>query len=267
MAEPKDFDHLDLNYRFAQSDRVLAMVGEVQNRGVLVGPGRTVPDEQNQVIGTGRQFKAAVLFLDISGFSSIPNDFEDEQERVLFVMQIFFAEALRILIDYGGHVEKNTGDGLLAYFSASSQDSVTCTQRAVAAALTIFNAAKEVVGPALNSAGHVLYPFRMSIDFGTLTVARVGAPYLYNGRVAIGTAANVTAKLLNIAKAGDLILGERAFFELPFGWQQNCELVPGAETGFSYREDGRKYPCWRCIKRWSDPVITEVVNALMRPGS
>jgi len=41
---------------------------------------------------------------------------------MLRVLNLFFTEMIRIVEDYGGAVEKNTGDGLMAYFEDRAAD-------------------------------------------------------------------------------------------------------------------------------------------------
>jgi class 3 adenylate cyclase len=80
----------------------------------------------------------AVMFLDICGFSGRPADTPADQDVLLRALNLFFTEMFRIAEDYGGTVEKNTGDGLMAYFEDQASDGrVSGCQRAVAAALTM----------------------------------------------------------------------------------------------------------------------------------
>ena len=53
----------------------------------------------------------AVLFLDISGFSVRKSETVEEQGMILKILNLFFTEMIRIAEEYGGTVEKNTGDG------------------------------------------------------------------------------------------------------------------------------------------------------------
>ena len=36
------------------------------------------------------------------------------------MLSLFFSEMIRVVGDYGGTVEKNTGDGIMAYFAQGS---------------------------------------------------------------------------------------------------------------------------------------------------
>jgi class 3 adenylate cyclase len=73
------------------------------------------------------------MFLDISKFSQWPAWTEQEQDILLRVLSLFFTEMIRIVEDFGGVVEKNTGDGLMAYFVKDPGDTVAVQQRALSA--------------------------------------------------------------------------------------------------------------------------------------
>jgi adenylate cyclase len=81
-----------------------------------------VPAEDSLVLGEGRRIQLAVLFLDICGWSSRPSFLPHEQATNLQILNLFFTEMVRVAEDYGGEVEKNTGDGLLAYFPNGTRD-------------------------------------------------------------------------------------------------------------------------------------------------
>lgn len=52
-----------------QIQRLQQSLSVMKARDVVVTSGRTIPGEEDLVLGTGRRVKAAVLFLDISRFS------------------------------------------------------------------------------------------------------------------------------------------------------------------------------------------------------
>jgi len=96
-----------------------------------VTAGRVMPDLDQVTIGTGKRFNLSVLFLDICGFSARPNWTTEEQKQVLVVMNIFMAEMLNVVRDFGGTYEKNTGDGLMAYFGETASTNTERVQPAV----------------------------------------------------------------------------------------------------------------------------------------
>jgi hypothetical protein len=97
--------------------RVNSRKNQLEERVDASTQGRVIPEEERLAIGEGKHFiELAVLFLDICGFSNLPNWTTDEQKVTLKSLNLFMGEMLSIVRDFGGTFEKNTGDGLMAYF-------------------------------------------------------------------------------------------------------------------------------------------------------
>jgi class 3 adenylate cyclase len=77
----------------------------------------------------------AVMFIDICDFSIRPMESLEEQDLTLRVLNLFFTEMIKVAEDYGGNIEKNTGDGLMVYFNdGEGSPAEKGAKRAVAAA-------------------------------------------------------------------------------------------------------------------------------------
>ena len=213
-----------------------------------------IPDDGDVAIGSGRRLDLAVLFLDICGFSGRASFAAGEQATTLRVLNLFFSEMIKIAEDYGGVVEKNTGDGLLAYFENSSPAPTPASQKAVAAALTMFAANRHLINTVLEKSGIATLKFRISIDYGPVTVASLGAPRRFNSVVAIGTPANFASKMLAHAQADDIVVGEQAKLQLPSSWQASYTELALLETGWNYVMSGLPYSLYRYTGRWSTLV-------------
>ena len=244
------FDGLESNYWAEQTARVDRLVGQVR-QGDQVAAGRLVPEREDLVIGTGRRLRTAVLFLDVSGFSALPSESVEEQDLLLRALNVFFSEMVRVAEDYGGTVEKNTGDGLMAYFPDEAAPATNGATRAVAAALTMQTANQLLISPHFRASGLRPFDFRIGIDTGFVTIARLGAPKRYNSAAAIGATANPACKLLALGGANDLLLGDNAKRDLPFGWQVEWATALGLATGWTFRQSGQSYPAWRFTGRWA----------------
>jgi class 3 adenylate cyclase len=83
-------------------------VQKIKKRQQLAAVGQIIPDDDQLVIGEGKHLDAAVMFIDISGFSGWKSGTRVEQGDVLTVLNLFMSEMVRILRDYGGEIEKNT---------------------------------------------------------------------------------------------------------------------------------------------------------------
>jgi class 3 adenylate cyclase len=246
-----NYDALTVDYRQSQVDRIvrsLQRLGEMETT-----PGRVIPEAEDLVIGDGRRLNAATMFVDISGFSSWPSETADEQKAILAILNVFFTEMVRIAEDYGGTVEKNTGDGLMAYFEDRAGDEGS--KRAVACALTMLDTNTSIITTILSRAQVGPISFRIAIDHGPITVGRLGAARRFNAIVAVGTSANIASKMLSVAQAGELVIGATVRSRLPGLWQNSWTQIIDAPTGWVYRMTGLRYPFYRYTGRWTQPLL------------
>lgn len=239
------YDH---RYRLQQQERVgrVARVLEARNRQVRAG--RVIPDHGALPIGVGRQISATVMFLDICGSSDLGSDDPVQQRASLSAMTLFFSEMIRIVEDHGGTVEKNTGDGLMAYFAAG-QGGFSAPQTALSAALTMSATAEDLIGPVLERMGLGRFRFRVCLDHGPVTIAELGTARGFRSIVAIGTTANAASKMLAIADADSVFIGEAVLLQLEPDWQ--AFATERFDTRWTYSSDGRPYPCYRFTGRWT----------------
>lgn len=246
-----NFNVLQKSYWAQQIERVERVRQQITDR-LNVTPGRTVPEATDLAIATGRRLSAAIMFLDISGFSDKPSETEEEQTSLMAALNLFFSEMIKIADDYGGTVEKNTGDGLMVYFEdGSSTTPENGSHHAVACALTMFTSCEHLINPILENSGIEKIQFRICIDHGNITISKMGAPKRFNAIVAIGTTANLASKMLSVAKAGELLLGESVKKELPEVWQNSWTSLHTYRTGWVYRSTNLPYSFYLYNGRWS----------------
>ena len=211
-----------------------------------------MPEENDLLLGTGRRLQMAVMFIDLCGFSARPAVTSAEQELLLRTFDFFFTEMIRVAEDYGGTVEKNTGDGLMAYFEDRGGVDLG-TRRAVGAALTMLDTTDQVINPVLRNNGIKPIDFRVGIDYGTVTVARIGAAKRFGSLVAIGATANIACKMLSVGKAGEILLGANAHHQLPADWQK-WSYIHSLYSGWVYQTTNLPYPFYRYTGRWTQPL-------------
>ncbi len=242
-----NYDGLERSYWGSQVQRVEQLRAKIAARAE-VPVGRVIPDDTDLAIGTGRRLNLTVMFIDISKFSSRPSSTPAEQELMLRVLNLFFTEMIRIVEDYGGVVEKNTGDGLMAYFE--DQADVSSAKRAVACSLTMNAANDYLVSPILRASNVAPLEFRTSMDYGALTLARIGPAQRFNRNVAIGNTANFAAKMLALIKPGDIVLGAAARNHLPPPWQARWTALSPISTGWFHGTTKIPYPLYLYTGRW-----------------
>ena len=251
-----DYERLTPSYLETHVDRVIRLKDAIVARGNAVSTGRVVPDDDDLGIGTGRRLALAIMFLDISGFSSRPAEFATEQDMLLRMFNLFFTEMITIAEEYGGTVEKNTGDGLMAYFEDRAGDPPEGgAKRAVACALSMMEINSLLINPIIRASGLSDLQFRLGIDYGSVTIARVGAARRFGSAVAIGTTANVARKMLDIGGPGEILVGERAVSQLPPDWRLCWCQRSTDQTGWVYRISGRPYRFYWYTGRWVCPQL------------
>ena len=249
MTTPRT-DKLTQSYYDAQESRILSNLNKIVARAP-VSSGRIVPDASDLAIHDGRTLDASVMFLDNSKFSSRPSGTQQQQQGLLQILSLFFTEMIKVVEDYSGVVEKNTGDGLMAYFVNSG--GVTAQTKAVACAMTMFYAASHVINPILAKSGIEEFKFRICIDHGPITIAKVGVVRGFNGIVAIGTTANIASKMLAVAEADEILLGSDVLQGLAADWISKFVIAKKTETGWHYTSTGDPYIFWKFTGRWAGP--------------
>lgn len=241
------YDSLPKTYWEEQIARVDALVEKI-NGNDAAAAGRVVPVDDDLAIGDGRRLDLAVMFLDISGFSRRWSVTPSQQDMMLRTLNLFFTEMIKIAEDYGGTVEKNTGDGLMAYFESDGAE--PASKRALTSAMTMMSANEKLIRPILLNSGLDPIEFRVSVDWGPVTVARLGAARRFNANVAIGSAANFAAKMLSKAKPGEIVLGFGAYNQLPIVWRTEFGEVAAEDTGWLTADATKPYVLYRYRGRW-----------------
>jgi class 3 adenylate cyclase/tetratricopeptide (TPR) repeat protein len=141
-----------------------------------------------------------VLFGDLSDFTAWAEDLDPE--RVGAVTDRVLAALARAVTMFGGHVDKLTGDGIMAVFGApvAHEDD---PERAVRAALAMQRAVRRVLD--VEQGGGVPLGLRVGLNTGVV-VAGVQAALEYT---VIGDTVNTAARLADAAAIGAVYAGGR----------------------------------------------------------
>jgi class 3 adenylate cyclase len=245
LNSPQPPRKLTAQYQDKVFERILNRTQTLTERVNASTQGRVIPDADSLAIGESRRFEClSVLFLDICGFSKLPNWTESEQKKVLQAMNVFMTEMLNIIRDYEGVFEKNTGDGLMAYFGEGAKTVAEAVRPAVEAAVTMHYVNDNLAWYFLRKYGCDPITFRVGIDVGPITIAKVAIPGGTHGSVvAIGDPANIACKIMKLIPDGGICVGDKVYDELPNNWKNSCAKVEES-TGFVYRQNQAPYPGW-----------------------
>jgi adenylate cyclase len=146
---------------------------------------------------------ASILFTDLRGFTRLTERFAHDPAGLLEVLNAHLKTVLRSIAICGGLVEKFVGDGVMATFGASHQET-DHIERAMAAAIGLIGA-----NEALNRRCAADWGFRLEVGVGIasgpVVIGAVGSADRSELGV-LGDAVNVAARLVTHAGPGDVLM-------------------------------------------------------------
>jgi adenylate cyclase len=167
---------------------------------------RARTDPAHARLGSGEEREVTVLFADLSGFTSYSE--RHAPTEVVELLNAVWTAVVPIVTREDGLIENFTGDGLLVIFNALG-DQPDHVQRAVRAATGIRQAAEQLGAGRAEPTPR----FHIGINTGRAFVGSVGAA----GRrtfSAIGDTTNLGSRLLGVAAAGEIVVGEATWERL-----------------------------------------------------
>ena len=250
-------------YYESLAERFFNMADGLSDRLDAVVDGREAPAVEDIPIGSARKLRAAILFFDIRDFTGRTGSADlDKMKEALFMLDCVIPTVEHVVYDYGGYVEKNTGDGIMAIIGAGSDDA-TAANAALDVATTSFYVLQNLVNGYLASVGVPTVDARIGIDLGTTLLARIGTPQgsakqARSFLTAVSPAANLASRLqremagTNEIWTGHLI--ERNAAE----WRQRFfqDKTPERWTWSWYsggERTGETYRIWRYNASKKDP--------------
>jgi len=152
----------------------------------------------------GERKIVTVMFSDVSGFTAMSEKLDPEDVHA--IMDRVFEVVLGAVHHYEGTVNQFLGDGVMALFGApiAHEDHA---QRALSAALAIQDGLKPLAEDVKRTYG-VEFRMRMGINTGPVVVGAIGQD-LRMDYTAVGDTTNLAARLLAIAKPGQIVTSRR----------------------------------------------------------
>ncbi len=258
-------------YWFYLTQHFKALTKDLKSKLDGVVAGRAVPSAENIPIGSARKVNAAVLFFDIRGWSNRSG------LVALYTLDVVIPMVMRIVHDHDGYIEKNTGDGVMAIFTA--MDEQKACKAAIESAMTCFYVLENAINPHLAQvSAQVSIPSvdaRIGIDFGEILVARIG---VHKGSAnqdrsfltAIGAAANIACKLQEQAGTNQIWVGNSIKANAPQEWQNYFKRASPAEWTWVSIGTSEPYPAWHFDAVWSEiklPTPASTILTGLRPLS
>lgn len=147
--------------------------------------------------------EVTALFSDISNFTAMSSQMEPRQ--VITMLNEYFAVMVEdIVFKYEGTLEKYIGDALLAVWGApyKKPDDADC---AVKAAIAMQKAMRGLNTQWADRNQQI--QIHIGINSGKVAAGNIGSPQLIQ-YAAIGDTTNVTSRICNVAKAGEIVISQ-----------------------------------------------------------
>jgi class 3 adenylate cyclase len=158
----------------------------------------------------GEKRTVCVLFADVRNFTGFAESHPPEE--VIEVMNIYLTALTDALDEFGGLLDKYTGDGLMAFFEIKG-DVRTELVRSVNASLAMRDAAI-TVSERLRTAGKQALEIGIGMHYGEAIVGLVGNEQRQINYTALGHTVVVSARLQSLAEGGEVVVSEPIFAEL-----------------------------------------------------
>jgi adenylate cyclase len=216
-------------------------------------------DTSDSLLASHRR-EVTVLFCDLRGFTAFTE--ASEPEEVMGVLREYHENLGELIFRYEGTLERFLGDGIMIVFN----DPIPCddhTERAVRLALDMRERVDELAKQWAR-VGHVL-GFGIGIASGYATLGQVGFEHRRE-YTAIGSVINLASRLCDEAKAGQIVISQRAFsaVEQSVGASHIGQL---SLKGFNRPIDAYEVVSWRGQAPVETPSPTNSSAQTPRSGS
>jgi class 3 adenylate cyclase/tetratricopeptide (TPR) repeat protein len=173
------------------------------------GCGRPLTDSRDEAVKPvvaegpeGDRRPVTILFCDLVGYTSLSARLDPEEIHAL--LERFFTLVDAIVERFGGAIDKHIGDAAMALFGAPRAHGDD-SQRAIHAALEI-----QASVPNLGRELTIPLAVHVGVAMGEVVASSVGSQR-HRGYTVTGEAANVAARLLALAAAGETIVSDAVY--------------------------------------------------------
>jgi adenylate cyclase len=153
--------------------------------------------------------EVTILFADIRSFTSISESMPAEE--VVSMLNEFFSAMVDIIFRHNGVLDKFVGDQLMAVFGIMPSGSSTPYDDAIRAALKMQDATRKLM-VLRTQRKKAVFQIGIGINTGEAVLGSVGSKNRMDYTV-IGDCVNVAGRLQQLAKGGQIILGEQTYLK------------------------------------------------------
>ena len=227
------------------------LISETQKR---VWRSLTKGYEYPQIIGESDKFlrkhvfsrvNMIVLYVDLVGSTDIALSLPED--KVAIIISSFAQEMASVITQHDGYVLKFVGDAVIGYFIA--EGNMTAADNSVNCAKSMLMVIEKGINPILNQYDYPELMVKVGLDHGQNIIVRYGADAERSHVDVLGPAMNIAAKIQNMAKPNQILIGEDVYTRLHPTIQKSFEKVVWSKHKWKYqdRETGQLYPVFAYV--------------------
>jgi class 3 adenylate cyclase len=158
-------------------------------------------------------------------------------EKIATIVSSFSQEMAAVIRQHHGYVLKFVGDAVIGYF-VSDEDEIYetgATDDAVQCAKSMISVIQKGINPILNQYDYPDLMVKVGVDFGQNIVVRYGADVKHSHVDLMGPAMNIAAKIQNMAKPNQILIGSDVFQRLDPKLQKEFTQIIWKDNEWRYR--------------------------------
>ena len=173
-----------------------------------------------------------VLYVDLVGSTTMT--LEMPEEKIAIIVSSFSQEMAAVIRQHHGYVLKFVGDAVIGYFVAEG-NGLLASDNAVNCAKSMISIIQKGINPILNQYDYPDLMVKIGVDFGQNIVVRYGADVKNSHVDLMGPAMNIAAKIQNMAKPNQILIGNDVFQRLHPSSQKSFRQMVWDNTEWKYR--------------------------------
>ena len=184
-----------------------------------------------------------VMYVDLVGSTNMSLSLPEE--KVVTVISSFAQEMAYTVTQFGGYMLKFVGDAVLAYFNAEN-DLIYPADNIVNCAKSMLRVLTDGINPILTISGYPPLAAKIGIDHGQNIIVRYGSDKRKSHVDILGPSMNMAAKIQNMAKPNQLLIGGDVYTKLHPETQKSFTRKIFSKTKWKYhhRVTGELYPIY-----------------------
>jgi len=196
-----------------------------------------IVDESDQFLRKNVFLKLDMIVLYVDLVGSTTMTLEMPAEKIAIIVSSFSQEMAAVIRQHHGYVLKFVGDAVIGYFVSDEDDiyGTGASDDAVNCAKSMISVIQKGINPILNQYDYPDLMVKIGVDFGQNIVVRYGADVEHSHVDLIGPPMNIAAKIQNLAKPNQILIGNDVFQKLNQNLQKEFTQIIWKNIEWKYR--------------------------------